>query len=269
MTDGKNTRLGVQTVIRNDSTSHEQLMESLLIIAAGLDFLQDEIAGLRASTTKKGKCTMNDEKTCPLCEAERCPASDTNFECGIPTPPHGTGYVIDEEGTGCLQRQLVRQTERANRFEQALRDVGATELDAVSRPEIVCLCGSTRFMDEFHQVNRQLTLLGYIVLSVAVGKEPMTPAIKDGLNELHRRKIDLAEWVMIINIDHYVGDGTYGEVIYAHRQGKRVHLLVPDQIDTHHDISALVTEVVGRQSAIAKRENLDAGPPYSTDGLSP
>jgi hypothetical protein len=36
------------------------------------------------------------------------------------------------------------------------------------RPEIVCLCGSIRFVDQLRAANRDLALAGVIVLSVPV-----------------------------------------------------------------------------------------------------
>jgi len=100
-------------------------------------------------------------------------------------------------------------------------------------PEIWCLCGSTRFMDTFHSVGWQLTLEGCIVLSVGVckhadhhGAEAIGSDVADRLDELHKRKIDLADHVMILNVNGYIGDSTRGEWQYALEQSKQVHWLV-------------------------------------------
>ncbi len=104
-------------------------------------------------------------------------------------------------------------------------------------PAIVCLCGSTRFMDAFHEAGWQLTLDGYIVLTVGVckhaadhGGEALGQDVADRLDELHLRKIDLAEWVFVLNVDGYVGESTRKEILYAHSQNKRVSYLEPDKI---------------------------------------
>ena len=96
-------------------------------------------------------------------------------------------------------------------------------------PEVVCLCGSTRFMDAFHATGWQLTLDGYIVLTVGVckhaedhGGEALGQDVADRLDELHRRKIDLADWVMVLNVGGYIGDSTRGEIEYAKERGKMV-----------------------------------------------
>lgn len=100
-------------------------------------------------------------------------------------------------------------------------------------PKIVCLCGSTRFMDAFHATGWQLTLDGYIVLTVGVckhaehhGGEALGQDVADRLDELHFRKIDLADWVLVLNIDGYIGDSTRREIEYAESQNKQVTYLV-------------------------------------------
>lgn len=96
-------------------------------------------------------------------------------------------------------------------------------------PEVVCLCGSTRFMDAFHATGWQLTLDGYIVLTVGVckhaedhGGEALGQDVADKLDELHRRKIDLAGWVMVVNVGGYIGESTRAEIKYAKAHGKMV-----------------------------------------------
>lgn len=100
-------------------------------------------------------------------------------------------------------------------------------------PEIVCLCGSTRFYDDFQQANYDLTMAGRIVLSVGfyphakaehghgegVGHDSSE---KVALDELHKRKIDLADRVYVLNRDGYIGTSTRSEIEYAEAHGKPV-----------------------------------------------
>ena len=90
--------------------------------------------------------------------------------------------------------------------------------------KIVCLCGSTRFEKEFHQVARKLTLEGMIVLTVHVFRFGETLNDKElvNLDYLHLEKIDLGDRVQIINIGGYTGDGTKREIKYALSTGKKV-----------------------------------------------
>lgn len=99
-------------------------------------------------------------------------------------------------------------------------------------PEIVCLCGSTRFVGAFFEAGWQLTLDGYVVLSIGVckhaedhGGEALGQDVAERLDELHKRKIDLADWVMVLNVGGYIGESTRAEIEYADNLGKRVAYL--------------------------------------------
>ena len=100
-------------------------------------------------------------------------------------------------------------------------------------PRIVCLCGSTRFMDAFFEAGWEFTLKGYIVLSIGVCKhietedgghvgEALGQEVADKLDELHLRKIDLADEVFVLNVDGYIGESTSKEIAYAEKTGKPV-----------------------------------------------
>lgn len=99
-------------------------------------------------------------------------------------------------------------------------------------PRIVCLCGSTRFYKQFQEMNYRLTMLGDIVLSVGFfGHSPeanhsedvgCTPEQKIALDELHKRKIDLADEIFVINVGGYIGESTRSEIEYAEAHGKHV-----------------------------------------------
>lgn len=90
------------------------------------------------------------------------------------------------------------------------------------RPKIVCLCGSTRFVGEMRAANRELTLAGVIVVAPGEADEPVTDEQKVLLDRLHRRKIDLADSVLVVNPGGYVGESTSGEIAYARSVGKAV-----------------------------------------------
>lgn len=106
-----------------------------------------------------------------------------------------------------------------------------------NRPEIVVLCGSTRFYDAFQEANYTLTMQGKIVLSVGfyphaeaghghgegVGHDSVE---KLALDELHKRKIDLADRVVVLNVGGYIGESTRSEIEYGHQQGKIIEYLV-------------------------------------------
>ncbi|RYC10847.1 hypothetical protein [Nocardioides zhouii] len=90
------------------------------------------------------------------------------------------------------------------------------------RPEIVCICGSTRFTDEMRAANRDLTFAGVIVVAPGEADEVVTPEQKAVLDDLHLRKIDLADRVLVVNPGGYVGESTSREIAYARTTGTPV-----------------------------------------------
>lgn len=104
------------------------------------------------------------------------------------------------------------------------------------RPTIVCLCGSTRFWREFQRQGLAETMAGKIVLSIGAasgsdddhfGNLPREEydRVKTMLDDLHKRKIDLADEVLILNVDGYIGESTRSEMEYAYWAGKKVRFL--------------------------------------------
>ncbi|NAS22452.1 hypothetical protein GT755_12245 [Herbidospora sp. NEAU-GS84] len=106
------------------------------------------------------------------------------------------------------------------------------------RPTIVVLCGSTRFGEAFREANLRQTLAGRIVLSIGcdmrsdaeifgdMSAEDLAK-VKDHLDDLHKRKIDLADEVLVLNVGGYIGDSTRSEIEYAEALGRPIHYLEP------------------------------------------
>lgn len=96
--------------------------------------------------------------------------------------------------------------------------------------KIITLCGSTRFKEQFLEAQRRLTLDGNIVISVGLfghsgDEEVWKPGVKEMLDDMHLRKIDLADEIFVINVGGYVGESTRREIAYAKQMGKRVTYL--------------------------------------------
>ncbi len=103
-------------------------------------------------------------------------------------------------------------------------------------PTIVCLCGSTRFGDTFREENFKQTLAGKIVLTVGCDlrsdhelwpDEATREKYKKELDQLHLRKIDISDIVMILNVGGYIGSSTRNELNYALKRGKKITFLEP------------------------------------------
>ena len=103
--------------------------------------------------------------------------------------------------------------------------------------KVITLCGSTRFKDEFMKVQKDLTLKGNIVISVDLfghsGDDEVWENMDEGtltktkemLDDMHKRKIDMADEIFVINVGGYIGDSTKTEIEYATKTGKKVNYL--------------------------------------------
>lgn len=105
-----------------------------------------------------------------------------------------------------------------------LMDAAKRYIAQVTPPTIVTICGSMRFFDQMLQVAAEETAKGHVVLAPfsVVAPEDQGGEFKAMLDELHRRKIDMADQVVIVtNQDGYVGTSTRAEMVYAAQQGMR------------------------------------------------
>ncbi len=97
---------------------------------------------------------------------------------------------------------------------------------------VITLCGSTRFRDEFLETQKRLTLEGNIVISVGLfghsgDEEVWQDGTKKMLDDMHKRKIDMADEIFVINVGGYIGESTRSEIEYAQAIGKKVSYLEP------------------------------------------
>lgn len=101
----------------------------------------------------------------------------------------------------------------------------------MGKPKIVCLCGSTKFKKEFIEANFKETMQGKIVVTVGwfshTDKDTFYPSEKEkkALDELHLRKIDIADEVLFLNVNGYIGESTNRELQYAIGNNKIIRFL--------------------------------------------
>jgi hypothetical protein len=95
-------------------------------------------------------------------------------------------------------------------------------------PEIVCICGSARFVNEMRAANRELTFAGVIVVAPGEADGAVTDEQKTVLDALHLRKIDLADRVLVVNPGGYIGESTRREIAYARAASKPVSFTDPE-----------------------------------------
>lgn len=104
----------------------------------------------------------------------------------------------------------------------------------VGKYKVITLCGSTKFKDDFMREQKRLELEGNIVISVGLfghsGDNEVWENMTEGeltktklmLDDMHRRKIDMADEIFVINKNGYIGESTRGEIEYATKTNKTV-----------------------------------------------
>ena len=100
----------------------------------------------------------------------------------------------------------------------------------VGKYPVITLCGSTRFKEQYLEAQKRLTLEGNIVISVGLfghsgDNEVWTEGTKEMLDDMHKRKIDMADSIYVINPGGYIGSSTRSEIDYALAHGKTVMYL--------------------------------------------
>ena len=93
---------------------------------------------------------------------------------------------------------------------------------------VITLCGSIRFKNEFMKVQEELTLDGNIVFTPNFFnnlKGEINAETKKMLDEMHRQKIDMSNEIYVINCGGYIGESTKSEIEYAKANGKKISYL--------------------------------------------
>ncbi|MDH6365213.1 hypothetical protein M2139_002215 [Enterococcus sp. PF1-24] len=92
--------------------------------------------------------------------------------------------------------------------------------------KVITLCGSTRFKDEFREIEAKLALVGAAVFSVGFFEKSegieITKEQEKLFKQLHFSKIDLSDEIFVIDVNGYIGESTRKEIDYAMQNNKVV-----------------------------------------------
>lgn len=136
-------------------------------------------------------------------------------------------------------------------------------------PEIITMCGSTKFADLMAAISWEYEKLGKIVLRVnylpgwyveqAGWNKPSHGAEQDGLkeqlDELHKRKIDICDRVFVCDYGNYIGESTFKEILYAQKIGKPITYMTTGGDDEIWDIINKVRDWFSDSIGEIKGEN--------------
>ena len=112
----------------------------------------------------------------------------------------------------------------------------------------VTLCGSTRFKNDFSQVNLWLTLMGCSVYSVS--SFPQVEAMvfsreqKELLDRVHKNKIFCSHAIFVIDVNGYIGESTRSEIEYAKSEGCKVYYLTNHMEEYQQWLSDISKQIV-------------------------
>ncbi len=104
----------------------------------------------------------------------------------------------------------------------------------MNRPKVYCISGSSRFCSEMAVFMWDLEKRGVIALGLHllpgwytgnVDHQAEAEGVAAEMDELHLRKIDMADVVFIFNQDGYIGESTAKEIEYAIATGKEIKYL--------------------------------------------
>ena len=93
----------------------------------------------------------------------------------------------------------------------------------VDKYKVITPCGSTKFKEQYLEAQKRLTPEGNIVISVGLfghsgDDEVWAEDTKAMLDDMHNRKMDMADEIFVINVGGYIGESTRNEIAYAESQ---------------------------------------------------
>lgn len=96
-----------------------------------------------------------------------------------------------------------------------------------NRYNIITLCGSIKFKEEFLKMQEKFTLEGNIVFTPNFFSDVknITLETRVMLDKMHRQKIDMSDEIYVINLGKYIGESTKAEIEYAKSKSKRISYL--------------------------------------------
>lgn len=91
---------------------------------------------------------------------------------------------------------------------------------------VITLCGSTKFKEQFEKANAYLTLQGNIVLSLGFFEQSegikITEEQAELFEQMHYEKINMSDEIFVIDVNGYIGNSTRKEIEYAKLHGKLI-----------------------------------------------
>lgn len=91
--------------------------------------------------------------------------------------------------------------------------------------KIITVCGSLRFQKEIMEITEQMDLQGNCMLSVVYptkDKEDYSEEEIAMLNKMHKERIRISDAILVIDVNHYIGESTRSEIEFAKSLNKEI-----------------------------------------------
>ena len=92
--------------------------------------------------------------------------------------------------------------------------------------KIITVCGSFKFMKEMMEITEKIGLQGNCMLTPVYptnkGKDKYTEEEAKIAGKMHLERIKLADAILVVNVNNYIGESTKAEIQFAKSLGKEV-----------------------------------------------
>ena len=136
---------------------------------------------------------------------------------------------IKAEKKGKFENKIYLNYVEQDYIDKKEEEESKKEWRKLKKYNIITLCGSINFRDEFLKVQEKLVLEGNIVFTPNffdnIKKEEISLETKEMLDKMHKQKIDMSDEIYVINQGGYIGESTKLEIEYAKSKGKKVTYL--------------------------------------------
>lgn len=91
--------------------------------------------------------------------------------------------------------------------------------------KIITVCGSLRFQKEIMEITEQMDLQGNCMLSIVYptkDKEDYSEEEIAMLNKMHKERIRISDAILVVDVNHYIGESTRSEIEFAKSLNKEI-----------------------------------------------
>lgn len=94
------------------------------------------------------------------------------------------------------------------------------------KTKIITVCGSYQFKKQMTEITEKLALQGNCMITPIELTKPSKKDYTDAeiltLKQMHLQKIELADAILVVNVDGYIGNSTKNEIEYAKSLKKEI-----------------------------------------------